>query len=392
MAGRGSTLAGLAVAAGCLGIATALAGDPNPAMSRPDQVAWELFTQIARDAASPGNTNALFETWASDIDTFGAAPQWPAGGEGVRKILINRIQPRGSKEPGAILPAMQCPAGRIGPCIGKETLRNRPAFDFIVDNHLDTRRGLAAFFGKAMDFPIDTVEVKAEWLPVSQLQAWNGVTPAEAATLYHINNAKFGDETVPVALVALHVITKQVPNWTWATFEHWKNPGRCDDTGCRDIFGAAEATVAAHRKPDLGYPQCHPSEALRRLFAASGIAEVWLNYCLKGTQTDFVTPTGAPTLLGNSIAETINAGVPHGRSSCITCHAEAAFDRNGQTAKANPKVGAPRPFWFVGKGSTKAPQFRQADFVWAIPFCAKPDDASSACVPRATPAAPTAAR
>ena len=52
MAGRGSMLAGLAVATGCLGIATALAGDPNPAMSRPDQVAWELFTQITRDAAA----------------------------------------------------------------------------------------------------------------------------------------------------------------------------------------------------------------------------------------------------------------------------------------------------------------------------------------------------
>jgi len=381
---RSSVVASLALAVGCLGMAPALAGDPNPAMSRPDQTAWELLAQIARPAAKAGNNDVLFETWASDVDTFVETPRWPDAGEGARMVLINRVQPRGSKLPGAILPAQHCDAAHIAPCIGKETLRNRPAFDFIVDNGLTTRRGLAAFFGKAMDFPIDTIEVKAEWLPVSELKAWNGVTAEQATSLYHINQAKFGDETVPVALIALHVITKQVPNWTWATFEHWKNPGRCDDTGCRDTFGAVEPALAAHRQPERGYAPCRPSEALRRLFAEAGIADVWLNYCLKGTQADFVTTTGAPTRLGNSVAETINAGVPHGRSSCITCHAEAAFDRHGQSAKAIPKIGAPRPLWFTGLGSREGPQFRQSDFVWAIPFCAKPYGAISACVPAGT--------
>jgi hypothetical protein len=232
-----------------------------------------------------------------------------------------------------------------------------------------------------MDFPIDTIEVKAEWLPVSELEAWNGVAAEEAASLYYVNTAEIGGARVPVALVALHITTKLVPNWTWATFEHWENPGRCDDEGCRDAFGAAEPVVAAHRKPERGYEKCAPSEALRKLFAGAGVADIWLNYCLKGTQTDFVTPTGEPTRLGNSVAETINAGVPHGRSSCITCHAEAAFDRHGKTAKADPNIGAPLPKFFIGAGTRDQPQFRQADFVWAIPFCAKPDDAISPCVP-----------
>lgn len=377
----GPMLAGLSAVSGLLCVAAPSVGDPNPAMSQPDRVAWVLFAQLTRDVATAGNNNARFETWASDMDTFGDVPRWPVAGEGVRKILINRVQPRGSATPGAILAATHCDAGRIGPCIGKETLRNRSAFDFIVDNHLETRRGLAASFGKVMDFPADAIEVKAEWLPVSELQAWNGVTAEEAPSLYHINKAWSGDQTVPVALIALHVITKQVPNWTWATFEHWKNPGRCDDTGCRDTFGAEAATVAARRKPNLGYAQCHPSEALRHLFEDAGVADVWLNYCLEGTQTDFVTSTGRPTLLGNSVAETINAGVPHGRSSCMTCHAEAAFDRHGRSAKADPQVGTPQPEWFIGSGTEKAPQFRQADFAWAIPFCAKPGAAVSACVP-----------
>lgn len=371
---RGPFAAGLALLAACLRIVPALAVDQNPAMTRPDQLAWDLLAEIARPV--PGGVT--FEAWASDADTFIDKPRWP---DGVRKVLINRIPPADSKEQGAIAPARHCAVGHVALCIGKESLRNRPAFDFIVGNGLTTRRGLAAYFGKPMDFPVDSIEVKAEWLPVSELKAWNGVTPDEASSLYYINTAKIGGETVPVALVALHITTKLVPNWTWATFEHWKNPGRCDDEGCRDTFGAAEPAVAANAKPERGYARCQPSEALRALLRKAGVADIWLNYCLKGTQTDFVTPTGEATLRGNSVAETINAGVPHGRSSCITCHAEAAFDRNGKTAKADPKIGAPDPKWFIGSGSRAAPQFRQADFVWAIPFCAKADDAISPCVP-----------
>ena len=65
----------------------------------------------------------------------------------------------------------------------------------------------------------------------------------------------------------------------------------------------------------------------------------------------------------------------------MTCHTEAAFDRNGNPAKAEPQIGAPQPSWFIGSGSPDDPQYRPADFVWAIPFCAKPHDAISACIP-----------
>src|SRR3569833_1211287 len=271
---RGLVVAGRALAAGSFGVAPAI-GDPNPARSRPDLVAWELMAQIARPA--PGGI-VVFETLASDVDSFVDKPRWP---DSARNVLINRIQPIGSKQPGAIPPARHCAVGHVALCIGKESLRNRPAFDFIVANGLTTQRGLAAFFGKTMDFPIDTIEVKAEWLPVSELKAWNGVSAEDAASIYYINKTMIGDETVPVALVALHITTKLVPNWTWATFEHWKNPGRCDDEGCRDTFGAAQPVMTANGKPERGYDRCAPNEALRELLAGAGVGNVWLNYCLK---------------------------------------------------------------------------------------------------------------
>ena len=350
---RGSMLGGLALAAAALSVGPAPAADPNPAMSRPDQVAWELMAQIARPA---GSDNVVFETWASDADTFVDKPRWP---DAVRKVLINRVQPVNSKQQGAVSPARHCAAGRVAWCIGKESLRNRPAFDFIVDNNLTTQRGLAVFFGRTMDFPIDTIEVKAEWLPLSELKAWNGVSAEDAASLYYINKARFGGETVPVALVALHITTKLVPNWTWATFEHWKNPGRCDDEGCRDTFGAAQPVVAANQKPEHGYDKCAPSESLRRLFAEAGVADIWLNYCLKGTQIVFTNPV----LLGNSVIERINAGIPIKNSSCITCHAFASFDATGTPNFAALQKNPVGPFTSKDLGT-----FATADFIWGIVF------------------------
>jgi hypothetical protein len=54
-----------------------LSGQPteNPAMNAPDQVAWQLFIRVN---AAAGGSNALFETWASDTDTFKANPQFPS--------------------------------------------------------------------------------------------------------------------------------------------------------------------------------------------------------------------------------------------------------------------------------------------------------------------------
>jgi hypothetical protein len=351
-------------------------------MSQPDMIAWMQFIEAARPAA-PGNTNAVFEGWASDQDTFTPQPRWPDAARAGGKILINKLGKTGpataDRGRWAIAPALTCAPGKIAPCIGKETLRNRPAFDFIVENKLYTQRGLAAAFAGTVSFPTGTIEVKAEWLPVAQLQGWNGVTPEQAASLYHISTARIEGQSVPVALIALHVISKELPNWTWATFEHWKNPGRCDVIGCHEEFGTVNADETSNPRPDQGYAYCEHSTALKRMVRDASLDDVWLNYCLKGTQTNFITSAGNATLLGNSISETINAGVPPPRSSCITCHAEAAADRNGKAALIRFETGSPQPSWFMGSGSPSAPQYKQADFVWAVPLCALAADGVTPC-------------
>ena len=75
---RSTILAGAAAALFCIGAAPP-AADTNPAMNAPDMVAWQLFLEVNADAKTGANNDALFETWASDGDTFQPSPAWPSG-------------------------------------------------------------------------------------------------------------------------------------------------------------------------------------------------------------------------------------------------------------------------------------------------------------------------
>jgi hypothetical protein len=357
--------------------------DPTLAMNKPDQLAWQLFIQVNSRA---GGTNAVFETYASDTDTFQTTPQYPVGAvaSSMRAPILAALARTTALRNGVLLPAVPPnPAQSL-----EETRRNKSAFDFIVQNNLYKVSGLQAAFGKVLTFPTDALEVKANWVPVGQIPDFtnNQVTVDQVPQLYHVNTAIDGQQ---YALVAMHVITKLVPNWTWATFEHRLNPGRCDIIGCRDSFGAQTPVVAPLPAPRQTYPDCVKSPALTALLAQANIEPAYVNYCLKGSQVDFVDNTGLDTRLGNTVAEDGFVAT----ASCITCHGRAAFDPNGMATSVagfiNPNVDPPvaplgplLPTWywtFTGQppifagmpGLTRAGT--SADFVWSIPLCAIDD-------------------
>src|SRR5450755_1776365 len=56
--------------------ASAQTPDPDPALNNPDKVSWELFALINKSVPSINN-NVLFETWASNEDTFQQNPKFP---------------------------------------------------------------------------------------------------------------------------------------------------------------------------------------------------------------------------------------------------------------------------------------------------------------------------
>ena len=371
--------------------------DPDPAMNNPDKLAWTLFLKVNADAKSANNNNALFETWASDGDTFRTTPVWPTNPEPLAlKPRALSLALRRAHQPGGVLPQV-APGGAAT----EETRRNKPDFDFIVEKNLYKVSGLKAAFtaDKPLSFPLDSLEVKANWVAVSQLKAFNGFTgtPAEAAKIYHVNTAG----NVQYALVSMHVISKLVPNWTWATFEHKDNPGRCDVLGCRDSFGAREAVVPplSPVESKQHYPDCLKTPELTALIGQAKVDPAYANYCLKGSQTDFIDATGLAVRLGNSVTEQSFVS----QASCMTCHARAGFDMTGNMIAfagfdpisinlpltentGNAPVGPVNPNWFwVAGGPPSFPMLANetdlariampADFVWSIPFCAIDDTA-----------------
>jgi hypothetical protein len=358
--------------------------DPDPAMNNPDKNAWQLFIQVNSRA---GGSNAVFETFASDTDTFQPTPQFPAGPTVLAlhpPILAQSARAQALRN-GVLLPAIPPDPIAQG---GEETRRNRAAFDFIVNNNLFKISGLQAAFGKTIAFPVDAIEIKANWIALQNIAQFtnNQVTQDQAAQFFHINTDSSGNQW---ALVAMHVISKQVPNWTWATFENRFNPARCDILGCRDAFGAQNPLVTPNPTRSQGYPDCTKTAELSAMLTSADIEPVYANYCLKGSQTDFTDNTGLDVRLGNSVTE--DGFVP--TSSCMTCHGRANFDNSGQpnsTAgfidlNVNPPIaplGPLQPTWyntFTGQPPVfqgmqgVTPVATSADFVWSIPFCAIDD-------------------
>jgi hypothetical protein len=410
------------------GLSASSATAPNPAMSAPDQTAWQLFVQ----ATSPAAGTVAFQTWASDADTFSPNAAWPTGKEAtngldLRPALIPNVAHRGPL--AAVNPAGGKPAtaNRVGGAGGKaaqaatpaaagaapgpngepgslppaeEVRRNQAAFNYIVQNNLNKKSGLQAAFKKAMtiNFPVDSIELKTNWLPLDQLQKFYPKAVASQIKLSDVFFIAPDANGKQHALIAMHVISKQVPNWTWATFEHQLNPGRCDFIGCRDTFGAQQAYVApvtqGQANQGTTYANCTKTPAVQAMMKAAGVAAVFANYCLKGSQTDFIDNNGFAVRLANSVTEW--GFVQQG--SCMTCHGLANIQADGTATTGggfdnagNAHIGAIDPtfYWAIGGvqpgGGTSVPIVAQpnpgqpvpgmtrlaisADFVWSIPFC-----------------------
>ena len=377
----------LVIGIALLGSVKAQTPDPNPAINNPDKLAWELFAMVNKSVPSLNN-NVVFETWAGNEDTFKQNPQFP-GASGPPscpspQVVAAAPLPQPTITPTASpkilnVPALIAfaprPAGLQAHVLtgGKEeTRRNRATFDFIACNKYQTKAGLRVAFasGLPISFPIESMEVKANWEPAGNRD------PSE----YHINTAA---DNKRYALVSMHIISKQVPNWTWATFEHKDNPGRCDFIGCHDRFGALTVDVDPHQATGGQYDACIKTPAVKKLFAAAGLPAMWENYCLKGSQVDFLTPTGVPTRLGNSVTERGFVDT----SSCLTCHSRASVNAMGRDtqgvgflvpplptlcpggpdADCSPN-GAPVPAWFWTNPGQPDPTMlaMQTDFVWSV--------------------------
>lgn len=214
---------------------------------------------------------------------------------------------------------------------------------FVTTNGLSTLTGQQTYgnaHGGAITFPWDAVEIKVDWVPTSSFNP-SFQCPDPTGTLYTetINGTCY-------AMVGLHISSKVLPNWLWATFEpnsSVTNPNRCDpnlyDT-CSDPWGTTSSTPYAK-----GQPVPPQSAQLQQAMTAAGLNKAFNNYYLTGVQSEFVS-NAQPVPLGSSFVE-FNAGVAPGQASCITCHRYAYFDGKAPNPPGTPEdnFGGPPKGW-----------------------------------------------
>jgi hypothetical protein len=318
--------------------------------------AWALFAEL-NQAVFPGNTNdrrRVWETWKNGDDNrdaseavflanghapadWNVSPRMP--GAALKRLVANqqllllRKKFEVLKRPTTLLATAEAE--------GQETRINRPGFNFILANELFNKQGQHKFASEHpnFDFPSATKEVKAAWVKLPA-----GADPSK----YYTSTS---DDGKVLVLVALHIITKDVPFWFWSSFVH-KDHTKIGDG---DVPLADYQEVPASLR-GTSFENYRLIAELRQVdastFAKTG----------QGAQLDWITRTGDATVLGNPQIE----GGLASSSSCITCHSMASIakDANGNVFHNS--------FDFV-LGPTKSEFFKQQnvqffplDFLWSM--------------------------
>ncbi len=394
----------------------------NSAMNRPYYWAWKRFIDVNRP--HPVTGGAAWETWASDSETFptcpdaDAPPAWPAQANR-QKVLSGRAQ-RIDTEGDSSLSWYTLEDGTPTATsieFPEEVRRNRSAFDYIASNGFYYTEGLAAAFEEAqtaidaaggspsqslaaaqrvVTFPVEAIEIKADWVPMNDVpkEDRSSYYSAYAVTVDEDGNESSREE---YALAAMHISTKDIPAWFWATWVNEKVLGRCDYIGCEDRFGTTPVYQPPNETPNYPYPAPALHPELLAMMRSAGLDAALENYRLVGVQTGFVDTTGQPILMSNTITEQGNLQT----GSCMSCHSRAAFDSTGAplgvtsdaASDATPLTGdtgvtdngTPDTTWFwtsengVDEDGDTASYFSsstevvgvtaiQFDFVWGILF------------------------
>lgn len=371
------------------------------AITNPDEYAWQIFFYVSRPALA-GQAGV-----ADDTKVFGESPELPvvwetwaleSGGDLSEVYLPNGHRPapwpaltRGSRqmilEENLKRKAVLASSNRLAPRFNaneptsQEVRINKAGFEFIVEQEMYSIDGLERLLARARNddvrnlivFPQGAKEIKAQWYPIRETDK----------PRYFWRNVRFGTQDVPFGLVALHIITKDTPNWVWMDFGHVDcevGAGACDNAWLSQIFqnfgGQEPALTAPVDTTTRGPNPVSGQDGIRNETKGT----VWENYILRGAQVDFVTAFGSPIVLSNPVIEN-----GFQQSSCITCHARASIgtpfrapdgtlsDRANTLSTGDPELGAPNETLFgAGPGlAAQLVQYLQTDFIWSAPFRAK---------------------
>lgn len=248
------------------------------------------------------------------------------------------------------------------PVFCEEVVINPAEQKYAEKNGLLTNYGQVAFLanGGIVSTPSDSIEVKADWVPISSYKG----RPFDCNKPHNKIYTEIIDGQC-YALTGMHISSKLYPNWLWSTFEPQfaaTNPNRCNP----DLYNSCNDTWGSNPEQSTGQ-DTDASQNLKTLFnsAGSNLHPAFRNYRLTGSQTTFDQPVATLANLGSSFVE-FNAGVPVHEASCITCH------HNAQRQPYLNPVGTPLGGPFPGAANTGKPTppvpFKPLDFSWFLAF------------------------
>ncbi|MCB9608732.1 MAG: hypothetical protein H6716_19240 [Polyangiaceae bacterium] len=227
-----------------------------------------------------------------------------------------------------------------------EVRMNEATFSYIVARQLYGYAGQQALRkpgAEAVAFPPGSLEVKATWRLLDPIKDKAILGNYYTRTVTYASDGG-GTTQAAAGLTGLHIISKALPNWVWATFEQVDNAK------------TTEAKLLQPIAPDVAAANAKMQQALQ--------GTVWANYQLIGVMTEPVAD-GKPVILANSQMETGFQST----SSCLTCHSTASIgpDDNPRFQFFKPGfqgyVGEPpsQPF-----DAAQGGKFTRLDFVWSL--------------------------
>lgn len=145
----------------------ARAGAVEGTTENSDAFIWRVFTELTAPVSKGVPSPVVFETWASDADTFSPNPRWPTPGEPIKlhASVLAVAKTLGANQPLTAslahtidVPCQPPPGAAVGgfptsgtpvPCVAEQVARNRDQFDYIIGHNLNTQAGLAAAYARA---------------------------------------------------------------------------------------------------------------------------------------------------------------------------------------------------------------------------------------------------
>lgn len=307
--------------------------DPAVAIRNPDLFAWQMFVAVTWPADVEKRTAAtdkplgtpgpmVFETWPLTDQVYlpkGAKPvswdeiPWKEPRQATSRAVPRQVALFREVEP--------VPPGD-GDNEQEEIRYNRPTFDYVRDNGLYSIEGQQRFFydRRPVDFPVDSVVIKVTWRVIDEADKpryqWETFTDPKTG------------KSFTYGLTAMHLTSKVLPNWHWATFEHIDNRFR---HGTFDEGWMNPSRDAAACPPD--------NLDCNRIPTGFGLEGThWENYRLRGSMVSYTDAIGNPVILANSELET---GMQQ-TSSCMSCHTRSTIGPSQNVASAFATGAAPK--------------------------------------------------